>query len=59
MQKKEKLLVKRTSVRRRERYNNLPDTEMTSLENGPIQMNDRKFLSRLDLKERYENWFGR
>ncbi|MDR2087155.1 MAG: hypothetical protein LBP72_08270 [Dysgonamonadaceae bacterium] len=49
--------MKRTTVRRRDWYNTLSEAEMTSIENGVIQMNEGRLLSYLEMKERYEKWF--
>jgi hypothetical protein len=57
MKKKEQSIMKRTTVRRRDWYNTLSDAEMTSIENGVIQMNERRLHSYLEMKERYEKWF--
>ncbi|MDR2086139.1 MAG: hypothetical protein LBP72_03080 [Dysgonamonadaceae bacterium] len=57
MKKKEKFIMKRSTVRRRDWYNILSEAEMTSIENGVIQMNEGKLLSYLEMKERYEKWF--
>ncbi|MDR2058413.1 MAG: hypothetical protein LBP83_09090 [Dysgonamonadaceae bacterium] len=58
MKKKEKFVMKRTTVRRRDWYNTLSDAEKTSIENGVVQMNEG-VLSYLEMKERYEKWFER
>jgi hypothetical protein len=57
MKKKEQFIMKRTTVRRRDWYNTLSDAEMTSIENGVIQMNEGRLLSYMEMKERYEKWF--
>lgn len=57
MKKKEQSIMKRTTVRRRDWYNTLSDAEMTSVENGVIQMKERKLHFYVEMKERYEKWF--
>jgi hypothetical protein len=57
--KKEKIVMKRTSIRRKDWYETFSDTGGASIENGVMQMGERSLHSYLELKKRYENWFAR
>ncbi|MDR0506331.1 MAG: hypothetical protein LBH32_05900 [Dysgonamonadaceae bacterium] len=56
---KEKVIIKRTTVRKTQKWNSLNEEEKTSNENGLMSDGERKLASRSEASKHYENWFDK